>query len=587
MWQDLSHPVQIAPRVWWVGHIQPGDPFQCHAYLVEQGDQSVLIDPGSMRTFEKTRAKIEEVLPFDQIRYFVAQHQDPDITASLPHIGAHLARTDAVVVTHWRSAMLLQHYDLKMPFWLVDEHDWRLPLQDRELRFVFTPYAHFAGAIATFDPTSEVMFSSDLFGALDDDFHLFAQDESHFERMRAFHEHYMPSRDILDYALTALGKQPFQLIAPQHGSILRPPLARQMLERLRHLDCGLYLLAGRDTDLMRLSRLNATLREITQTLSLYRDFSDIAGRLLEVIARSLPVSALRLLARDTSGRLISWRPETRYRGEDAPTDHPDAWALGADGRLWAKGSAGESQVRDTRFAIERSEDGLFTVVVPLFAPARGTVSAVVRLDMTEDPGDPETLGLIVEQLALPLHVALERELVLREVDQRRQEVYERSIRDALTGLFTRVYMHDAVGRLFNLQDRGAGGAVGLVLLDIDHFKRVNDTWGHVQGDVVLRAVGQVLLQRVRQGDLAIRLGGEELAIFTVGVPREELPHMAERLRLAVASLDFDGPMEGQKITVSIGTALRQPGEALEVLIDRADAALYAAKHGGRNQVVAG
>ncbi|MCK6503197.1 diguanylate cyclase [Myxococcota bacterium] len=583
---DLSHPIALAPRVWWVGHVQEGDPFQCHAYLVEQGDQSVLIDPGSMRTWEKTRAKIEQVVAMDQVRYFVAQHQDPDIVAALPHILATWRRPDARVVTHWRSAMLLQHYDLPVPFWLVDQHDWSLRLEDRVLHFVFTPYAHFAGAIATYDPQARVLFSSDLFGAIDDDFHLFAEDESHFDRMRSFHEHYMPSRDILDYSLATLARLPFQTIAPQHGSILREPLARTLLERLRHLDCGLYLLADRDTDILRLSRLNATLREITQAMSLVRDFQDIAGRLLEVIQRSLPVTSLRLLARDAGGQAVCFRPETRFRGERADAGHPDAWALGLDASGWARRHGPGGPVLDTRFAIERSPGGL-RVVLPLFTPERGTIAAVASLDMSEDPDDLEALGLIVEQLALPLHIAVEREMVLREVDQRRQEVYERSIRDPLTGLFTRVYMHDAVDRLFQLQDRGTGGDVGVALLDIDHFKRVNDTWGHVQGDAVLRRVGQAVRDRARAGDLPIRLGGEEIAVFAVGLDPQGLAALAERLRAEVQALVLDGPLQDQRVTVSIGTTLRRPGEALEVVIDRADAALYAAKRGGRNQVVAG
>lgn len=83
---DLEHAVEIAPRVWWVSHYIPADPFQCHVYLLEQGDQSVLVDPGPLLTFDITRREIEEVTPFGNVRYFVCQHPDPDITAALPVI---------------------------------------------------------------------------------------------------------------------------------------------------------------------------------------------------------------------------------------------------------------------------------------------------------------------------------------------------------------------------------------------------------------------------------------------------------------------------------------------------------------------
>ena len=72
---EHKKPVQIADRIWWVGHVLPDDPFQCHVYLIENGDQSVLVDPGSMLTFKHTLAKIEQIMPFSQIRYFICHHQ--------------------------------------------------------------------------------------------------------------------------------------------------------------------------------------------------------------------------------------------------------------------------------------------------------------------------------------------------------------------------------------------------------------------------------------------------------------------------------------------------------------------------------
>jgi flavorubredoxin len=203
---DTRHAVEIAPRIWWVGEILADDPFQCHVYLLEQGDQSVLFDPGSRLTLSGTLRKIVEVMPINRIRYYVCHHQDPDITAAMPLIDELIERKDAVLVTHWRAQALLKHYALRMPFWLVDEHDWRLPLEDRELQFIFTPYAHFPGAFCTFDPKSRILFSSDLFGGFTTQPTLVARDESHFEAIRPFHEHYMPSRDILGYALAQIDR---------------------------------------------------------------------------------------------------------------------------------------------------------------------------------------------------------------------------------------------------------------------------------------------------------------------------------------------------------------------------------------------
>ncbi|MCC8993401.1 MAG: hypothetical protein LM550_06870 [Candidatus Contendobacter sp.] len=92
-------------------------------------------------------------------------------------IDQMIGRDGAVLVTHWRTKMLVKHYGLRLPFWLVEEHRWQLPLQDRTVEFVFTPYAHFPGAICTFDPVSRVLFSSDIFGGLTPEFALVARDE--------------------------------------------------------------------------------------------------------------------------------------------------------------------------------------------------------------------------------------------------------------------------------------------------------------------------------------------------------------------------------------------------------------------------
>ncbi len=233
----------------------------------------MLFDPGSRLTFPGTLDKIGEVIPHNQVRYYVCYHPDPDIAAAMPLIDELIDRGDAALVTHSRAQDLLKHYGLRMPFWLVDEHGWRLPLDDREIQFLFTPYAHFPGAFCTFDPQSGALFSSDLLGGFTTQPTLVALDESHFEGIRFFHQHCMPSRNILGYALSRIDRFPFQAIAPQHGSIIPTRLVQFMVEKLRHLECGIYLFARGNTDMQRLSRLNETLREITQTMLLYSPFA--------------------------------------------------------------------------------------------------------------------------------------------------------------------------------------------------------------------------------------------------------------------------------------------------------------------------
>ena len=429
------HPIQVAERIWWVGHVQEDDDFQCHVYLLEQGNQSVLFDPGSKLTFRHTLRKIERILPFSDIRYFVCHHQDPDITGAMPLIDEMVGRRDAVLITHWRARELLKHYDLSLPFWLVDQNEWQLELEDRLIKFVFTPYAHFPGAFCSFDTRTGSLFSSDLFGGFTEEFSLVAEDESHFEALRPFHEHYMPSRDILTFALAQMEQHPVRIILPQHGSIIPEHLVSFMFAKLKELECGLYLMTNQSTDIQRLSRLNQALRDVTQAMMLSRDFRDIANRLLEIAQRLLPARSLEFFALTDEGALLRFAPQNRYRGTLAEAPSQIESIFGIDRKRWEKTEA--LAYRQTVMPGGRgSEDP--SILLPLFAPDSGSVRgvAVIRLERSVTADDD--VEQFVAQMELALQVAVERETIYRALDLERERIYERSIRDPLTGLFTRL-----------------------------------------------------------------------------------------------------------------------------------------------------
>jgi diguanylate cyclase (GGDEF)-like protein len=399
--------------------------------------------------------------------------------------------------------------------------------------------------------------------------------------MRPFHEHYMPSREILGYALRAIERYPVRIIAPQHGSIIPERLARFMIDHLKTLDCGLYLIARGDTDIQKLSQLNQTLRDITHTMLIYRDFRDIAKSLLEITQRIMPATSLEFHARLDKQRVLHLSQESRYRGvEEAEPPAAVARILDLDHKQWSELNAASG----AEFTLAGDSNDSLVLMLPLFSPAKGTAQAVAIIHLAESTMANDALRQVIEQMSIPLQVAVEREVIYRQLDLERQQIYERSIRDPLTGLFTRIYMQEVVQRWCDIQDRSSDSQVGVLMLDIDHFKRVNDTYGHNQGDVVLQRVAAEILETVRSSDIAVRLGGEEFAIFVVGEAMMNITQFAERLRTQIATLRFAAPMADHPITVSIGVAIRQPQEALLDLIQRADTVLYDAKHGGRNRV---
>ena len=165
-----------------------------------------------------------------------------------------------------------------------------------------------------------------------------------------------------------------------------------------------------------------------------------------------------------------------------------------------------------------------------------------------------------------------------------EENRELASRDALTGLINRRHMLE----LLHLEQRRCLRGVRTMLLaqmDIDHFKNINDTYGHAVGDKALQTFAEVVQDNIRSSDVLSRWGGEEFVLLLSDTDIEGALLTLNRVRLAVQNACVAGVAETLQMTVSIGLAAHVPGEGFEATLDRADKALYCAKRAGRNQVV--
>ena len=183
----------------------------------------------------------------------------------------------------------------------------------------------------------------------------------------------------------------------------------------------------------------------------------------------------------------------------------------------------------------------------------------------------------------PLTEAKSREITLlqEELEQERK----RASTDPLTGLANRRAFTEALTHAS--QTTGAPGELTLLMADIDHFKRINDTHGHLIGDRVIRFLAQVLQQNTKGKDLAARYGGEEFIVMLTNTGLRGAEVVAEAIRAAVADAKLvrsDNKQPLGQITVSLGVASYHPGEDPLETINRADQALYKSKQSGRNRV---
>ncbi|TPW30872.1 diguanylate cyclase [Martelella alba] len=171
--------------------------------------------------------------------------------------------------------------------------------------------------------------------------------------------------------------------------------------------------------------------------------------------------------------------------------------------------------------------------------------------------------------------------------ERRRDLREKALRvqasvDPLTGLFNRRAFEEAY-RVAALRQTPRGAA--LLLIDLDHFKKVNDTYGHAVGDRVLVAVAELLRESLRGTDLAARLGGEEFAVFLPNTGREKAREIAERARSAMAEISAPDNADALAITTSIGVCWSHACLPMETALELSDRALYQAKMHGRDQIV--
>ncbi|HEX6737589.1 MAG TPA: diguanylate cyclase [Vicinamibacteria bacterium] len=323
--------------------------------------------------------------------------------------------------------------------------------------------------------------------------------------------------------------------------------------------------------------------EASQRMTALDKRLNVRAHLLRYVENLCPFEAAALVMTDDD--------HTRYTVEEAR-----GWAQSFEGRevglsertwaAWFIGSAQEPYLLDDvaghreHMPIVVLDEGGSRAESLLAVPLRVEGRNLGALVLTGPRGAFDStvsrvLGILCNQAAAAL-----RAVHLRELEK------EKAVRDGLTGLYNRREFNRLLRASVSRSDR-QGGRFGLVLLDIDHFKKLNDTFGHPAGDAVLRKAAEVLKRALRGGDDAARYGGEEFALILSGADEAGARHMAERVRASLEAAETVAEGARLKVTASLGVAVWPgDGESDESLLAAADRALYAAKQGGRNRVMA-
>ena len=380
--------------------------------------------------------------------------------------------------------------------------------------------------------------------------------------------------------------------ATAHIPVVMVSALSEVSDRVRGLKAGADdFLTKPVSDIALFSRIRSLVRlknaidELRAREATELEFGPMEDRILRLDDRA-PGDILLVLREDWDRELITGTLEEFGHRLTVVEDFADALELAAEGDF------------DLVLVNDVDDDGALRLCSQLRSRQETRHGPIL---LAVDDGDEARLAKALElgindYLVRPID---KDELIARTQTQIRRKRYEERLRtdnresvnaavtDSLTGMYNRRYLTTYFGRVVK-RLRVASKQITILMLDIDHFKSINDVHGHSAGDDVLKAMGKIILGNLRGFDTAVRYGGEEFIVLMPDVSVKNATAAAERLRRSVSEAPFSiaGIDEDLPVTVSIGVAATLAGsQSLEVLIKRADAALYEAKDGGRNRVV--
>lgn len=330
---------------------------------------------------------------------------------------------------------------------------------------------------------------------------------------------------------------------------------------------------------------------ILQAISAKRRAHDILYVFVEHIARAVEMSrcsVVRVRAEGTMGYVLASHEDESV--DELPIDldrYPEIVRAMEKGRKVVINDARHDPL--TRlFADELAGAGVGAIIViPLVLYERDVGSLLLRGARSTAPFSLRDISFC-EVVASAAASALERANLFESIQLANEKLERLAVTDGLTGLYNHRFFRE---RLDDELERARRYSVPLscIMLDVDDFKKVNDTFGHLQGDEILRMIASLTSASVRKSDVVARYGGEELVVIMPQTSLEGALIQAERVRLSISEHRYEGLPEDWRVTVSIGVSMFEPDgmSDAEALIRVADTGLYRAKREGKNRVVTG
>lgn len=493
---------EIAAGIYWVGGCAQDGGLHCNPYLIVDGDEGVLIDPGSVLDFEDVYENVCSIISLEKIKYVILHHQDPDFCSAVPLFEKAGAKFE--IVTHWRTQTLVKYYGIQSNYYIINENEFKLTLASgRTLGFVLTPYLHFPGAFTSYDYQSRILFSSDLFGAFSYEWSLYAKGD-YIEKMKTFHEHYMPANSIIRPVMELFLGMEINMIAPQHGSIIKENIIAHIKE-LRDLECG--------------TLLNPIKRDLAKS----GGYMAICSTILKRLGSIFNQESVRELVADLDLTL-------------------------------------DDNLNITDYNV--TGDVLWNMIFERILARKGTTWLMVIEPLTEtlakeyDIPMPEVFSSHIKKAEEEASSLNEQNRMLKEINNRLeisiQESQNKLIRCDITGLYNFSFFKNYLASEINsILIDSSGQNPGLIIISLDNIERIEYLYGHDEVEEIQRNV-VFLLESLKTGnEIFFKLQSVVFACYLPQTSKEAAQAFAEKIRNTIAASE----KFIEKITASIGLAL--------------------------------
>lgn len=512
---------EIAEGIYWVGGCAQDGGLHCNPYLIVDGDEGVLIDPGSVLDFADVYENVCRIIPLEKIKYVVLHHQDPDFCSAVPLFEKAGAKFE--VVTHWRTQTLIKYYGIQSEYYIINENEFKLTLASgRTLGFVLTPYLHFPGAFTTYDDQTKILFTSDLFGAFSYEWSLYAKDD-YLEKMKTFHEHYMPSNSILRPVMELFLGMDIAMIAPQHGSIIKHNIV-SYIKTLRDLECG--------------TLLNPIKRDLAKSGGYMAICSIVLKRLGSIFNRDsvMEVVADLEITLDENLNII---------------DYSDTGNV-----LW-----------NMIFERVLARKGLTWLMV--IEPLTETLSKEYDIPM------PDVFESHLKKAEAEASTLNEQNRMLKDINARLessvQESQNKLIRCEITGLYNYSFFKNYLASEINsiLIDKSEQNPA-LIIISLDNLEKIEYLYGHDEVEEVQRNVAFILESLKEGNEVLFKLQGFTFGFYMPQTSKEAAQDFAEKIRNTITTSE----KFIERITASIGLVSLSEIREKDEYTEKLDEAFY-------------